>query len=91
MIILWAWTAVLSGFLLFPLFVNQVDAISPIGAAALGVRLHLLPPGLRRGNGEDEEDEPRPGDSPRPRTGGPASEVVQFGSGAFGRHRAGVR
>ena len=49
-IILWAWTAVLSSFLLFPLFVHQVNAFIPIGAAALGSRpLHLLPPGAAPG------------------------------------------
>ena len=48
----------LSGFLLFPLFVHQVNAFIPIGAAALGVGLYtFFHPGLRRGNGE-EEDEP---------------------------------
>ena len=48
--ILWAWTAILSGFLLFPLFVHQVNAIIPLGAAALGVGLYtLFHPGLRKG------------------------------------------
>ena len=51
-IILWAWTAMLSSFLLFPLFVHQVNAFIPIGAAALGVGLYtFFHPGLRRGNG----------------------------------------
>jgi UDP-GlcNAc:undecaprenyl-phosphate GlcNAc-1-phosphate transferase len=55
-IILWAWTAILSSFLLFPLFVHQVNAFIPIGAAALGVGLFtFFHPGLRQGNGEDEE------------------------------------
>lgn len=49
-VILWAWTAILSGFLLFPLFVHQVNAIIPLGAAALGVGLYtLFHPGLRKG------------------------------------------
>jgi UDP-GlcNAc:undecaprenyl-phosphate/decaprenyl-phosphate GlcNAc-1-phosphate transferase len=57
-VILWAWTAILSGFLLFPLFLHQVNAIIPLGAAALGVGLYtLFHPGLRKGNGE------APGDS----------------------------
>ena len=56
-IILWAWTAVLSGFLLFPLFVHQVNAIIPLGVAALGVALYtFFHPGLRRGNGEDDDE-----------------------------------
>ena len=58
-IILWAWTAVLSSFLLFPLFVHQVNAIIPVGAAALGVGLYtFFHPGLRRGNGQDEDEPP---------------------------------
>ena len=57
MVILWAWTALLSGFLLFPLFVHQVNAFIPFGAAALGVGLYtFFHPGLR-GNGDDEEGE----------------------------------
>ena len=49
-VILWAWTAILSSFLLFPLFVHQVNAIIPLGAAALGVGLYtLFHPGLRKG------------------------------------------
>ena len=41
---------------LFPLFVHQVNAFIPIGAAALGVGLYtFFHPGLRRGNGEDED------------------------------------
>jgi UDP-GlcNAc:undecaprenyl-phosphate GlcNAc-1-phosphate transferase len=58
-VILWAWTAVLSGFLLFPLFLNQVNAIIPLGAAVLGVGLYtLFHPGLRKGgdgNGNGDE------------------------------------
>jgi len=51
-VILWAWTALLSGFVLFPLFVQRVNAVIPFGAAALGVGLYtLFHPGLRqRGN-----------------------------------------
>jgi UDP-GlcNAc:undecaprenyl-phosphate/decaprenyl-phosphate GlcNAc-1-phosphate transferase len=64
-LILWAWTAVLSGFVLFPLFNHQVNAIIPLGAAALGVGLYtLFHPGLRKGNGDAadaaEDDEPTP-------------------------------
>jgi len=48
-LILWAWTAVLSGFVLFPLFIPRVNAMIPFGAAALGVGLYtLFHPGLRR-------------------------------------------
>ncbi len=80
-IILWAWTAVLSSFLLFPLFVHQVNAFIPIGAAALGVGLYtFFHPGLRRGNGEDEEDEPEPGNSAPSWAAERVSEVVRFPS-----------
>lgn len=80
-IILWAWTAVLSSFLLFPLFVHQVNAIIPVGAAALGVGLYtFFHPGLRRGNGQDEEEPP---DQGIPSSNGQvtrSSEVVRFPS-----------
>ncbi len=52
-VILWAWTAVLSGFVLFPLFIPKVNAFIPFGAAALGVGLYtLFHPGLRRREAE---------------------------------------
>jgi UDP-GlcNAc:undecaprenyl-phosphate GlcNAc-1-phosphate transferase len=52
-LILWAWTAVLSAFLLVPLFVHRANAFIPLGAAALGVGLYtLFHPGLRKGNGD---------------------------------------
>ncbi len=56
-LILWAFTAILSGFLLFPLFVHQVNAFIPLGAAALAVGLYtFFHPGLRRGGADDMED-----------------------------------
>ncbi len=56
-LILWAWTAILSGFLLFPLFMHRANAFIPLGAAALGVGLYtLFHPGLRKGNGEPADD-----------------------------------
>jgi UDP-GlcNAc:undecaprenyl-phosphate GlcNAc-1-phosphate transferase len=80
-IILWAWTAVLSSFLLFPLFVHQVNAIIPIGAAALGVGLYtFFHPGLRGGNGQDED---KPPDQEIPSSNGQVKqtpEVVRFRS-----------
>jgi UDP-GlcNAc:undecaprenyl-phosphate GlcNAc-1-phosphate transferase len=78
-VILWAWTAILSGFLLFPLFVHQVNAIIPLGAAALGAGLYtLFHPGLRKGAdvdgaGEDVgEPSPASGDSDH------AGEVIKL-------------
>jgi len=48
-LILWAWTALLSGFVLFPLFVDQVNAFIPFGVAALGIALYtFFHPGIRQ-------------------------------------------
>lgn len=55
-LILWAWTAVLSGFVLYPLFTATGNAIIPFGAVALGLLLYtLFHPGLRK-HGEDIDD-----------------------------------
>ncbi len=56
-LILWAWTAILTGFVLVPLFFHQANAFIPLGAAALGAGLYtLLHPGLRKGIGEDADE-----------------------------------
>ncbi|HET9732403.1 MAG TPA: MraY family glycosyltransferase [Acidimicrobiales bacterium] len=48
-VILWAWTAVLSGLVLFPTFTQTGNAVIPFGIAALGVALFtLFHPGLRQ-------------------------------------------
>jgi UDP-GlcNAc:undecaprenyl-phosphate/decaprenyl-phosphate GlcNAc-1-phosphate transferase len=53
-LILWAWTALLSGFILFPLYISSVNAVIPFGVLALGVVLYtLFHPSLRR-SGEVE-------------------------------------
>jgi hypothetical protein len=61
--------------------VHQVNAIIPIGAAALGVGLYtFFHPGLRRGNGQDED---KPPDQEIPSSNGQvkqAPEVVRFRS-----------
>ncbi len=41
-LILWAWTVILSGFVLVPLFASQVNAFIPVGLAALAVMLFTL-------------------------------------------------
>jgi UDP-GlcNAc:undecaprenyl-phosphate/decaprenyl-phosphate GlcNAc-1-phosphate transferase len=80
-IILWAWTAILSSFLLFPLFVHQVNAIIPIGAAALGAGLYtFFHPGLRRGNGDEEDERPDQGIPAVSQGAESLSEVVRFPS-----------
>jgi UDP-GlcNAc:undecaprenyl-phosphate GlcNAc-1-phosphate transferase len=60
-LILWAWTALLSGFILSPLFVHRLNAIIPFGAAALGIGLYtFFHPGLRR-QAEEEAPPASPG------------------------------
>ena len=60
-LILWAWTALLSGFILFPLYVSSVNAFIPFGALALGVLLYtLFHPSLRRQE-DDPDDAPDKG------------------------------
>lgn len=52
-LILWAWTALLSGFVLYPTYTGEGDAVVPIGIAALGLALFtVLHPTLRRGASE---------------------------------------
>jgi UDP-GlcNAc:undecaprenyl-phosphate GlcNAc-1-phosphate transferase len=85
-VILWAWTALLSGFLLFPLFDTRVNAFIPFGALALGVALYtFFHPGLRsqaaaeaNGSGDAAPEvgsagpEPTPAPTPAP----PAAEPI---------------
>ncbi|MDQ3306668.1 MAG: undecaprenyl/decaprenyl-phosphate alpha-N-acetylglucosaminyl 1-phosphate transferase, partial [Actinomycetota bacterium] len=48
-LILWVWTALLSGFVLYPAYTDQGNAVVPFGVAALGVALYtLLHPEARR-------------------------------------------
>jgi len=48
-VILWAWTALLSGFVLYPLFASKANAFIPFGAVVLGLLLYtLFHPGLRK-------------------------------------------
>jgi UDP-GlcNAc:undecaprenyl-phosphate GlcNAc-1-phosphate transferase len=80
-LILWAWTAILSGFLLFPLFVHQVNAVIPLGAAALAAGLYtFFHPGLRRGVGSDEDEAQDQGIPPGAGPDDRVSEVVRFPS-----------
>jgi UDP-GlcNAc:undecaprenyl-phosphate GlcNAc-1-phosphate transferase len=58
--ILWAWTAVLSAFLLIPLFDRRANAVILFGIIVLGLALYtLFHPGLRKdtmnGNGVESE------------------------------------
>ncbi|HZT65422.1 MAG TPA: MraY family glycosyltransferase [Acidimicrobiales bacterium] len=48
-VILWLWTALLSGLVLFPTFSNRGNAVIPFGILVLGVALYtLFHPGLRQ-------------------------------------------
>jgi UDP-GlcNAc:undecaprenyl-phosphate GlcNAc-1-phosphate transferase len=48
-VILWAWTAILSGFILFPLFVRAVNPFIPLGVGLLAAALFTwFHPDLRR-------------------------------------------
>lgn len=72
-LILWAWTVLLSGFILFPLYISSVNAFIPFGALALGVILYtLFHPSLRRQADLGPEGEP-PVDGPGAPGGAPAS------------------
>jgi UDP-GlcNAc:undecaprenyl-phosphate GlcNAc-1-phosphate transferase len=75
-LILWAWTALLSGFLLFPLFESRVNAFIPFGVAALGIALYtFFHPGLRQ---KDAAGEPVPvgaGASPAEGTAGRSTDT----------------
>ena len=83
-VILWAWTAVLSGFVLVPVFTNRGDGIVPIGLLALALLLFtLLAPRLGRSDvGSDPEAGPdggvAAGGSPG---GGPAAGDSAGGDG----------
>ena len=65
-VILWAWTALLCGFVLAPLFEHQANALVPFVALAFGVGLYTwFHPGLKRGAPEaDSADEQGPDPSP---------------------------
>jgi UDP-GlcNAc:undecaprenyl-phosphate/decaprenyl-phosphate GlcNAc-1-phosphate transferase len=68
-LILWAWTLLLSGFVLFPLYVSSVNAVIPFGVLALGVVLFtLFHPGLRRRSAMEHDEEPLPLEEPVPAT-----------------------
>ena len=59
--ILWGWTALLSGFVLWPTYSGDGDAIVPTGIAALGLLLFtVLHPRLRSapGNGSESVTDP---------------------------------
>jgi UDP-GlcNAc:undecaprenyl-phosphate GlcNAc-1-phosphate transferase len=77
-LILWAWTALLSAFVLIPLFFHQVNVIIPWVAAALGIGLYtLFHPGLRKQDALDSPDATDAGspETPAPDAGRPSAPV----------------
>ena len=57
-IILWAWTAILSGVVLLPTFTNQGNAVVPFAVAGLAVLLYtLFHPGVRQTARQLEEED----------------------------------
>jgi UDP-GlcNAc:undecaprenyl-phosphate GlcNAc-1-phosphate transferase len=55
-VILWLWTALLSGMVLYPLFEPRDNVFIPFGVAAMGVGLYTwFHPGLRRAEGEERD------------------------------------
>src|SRR5579859_8033039 len=86
-VILWAWSALLSGLVLYPTFTNRGNAVIPFGVAALGVALYTVfsPYGRRAGaNGVAANGhEPRAnGSSPN---GSPSRGRARNGGGAPSR------
>jgi hypothetical protein len=79
-LILWAWTAILSGVVLLPTFTNQGNAVVPFAVAALAVLLYtLLHPGVRQTARQFEEDDssvwPKPRATP-PAPAGPPGPLA---------------
>jgi UDP-GlcNAc:undecaprenyl-phosphate GlcNAc-1-phosphate transferase len=55
-LILWTWTAILSGFALWPVYFDQGSALVPFGVAALAVALYtVLHPEVRRTRAGDPD------------------------------------
>jgi UDP-GlcNAc:undecaprenyl-phosphate GlcNAc-1-phosphate transferase len=93
--ILWAWTAVLSGFVLYPVYAGKGNDVLPFAVVALGVALYtLFHPGLRRGEGGGGEPEPATGASEEDRATEPATgaseedRATEPATGASEEHKA---
>ena len=57
-LIMWLWTAILSGFVLYPIFTKARTALIPIGTAAIALSLYtVLHPEVRRKRREQTEDD----------------------------------
>jgi len=91
-VILWAWTASLSGFILFPLFIRAVNPFIPVGVALLAVGLFTwFHPDLRH---RAEAADPAAGAPPLPSLpsqGTPVATTDVPGNGAPTRAPGPVR
>jgi UDP-GlcNAc:undecaprenyl-phosphate GlcNAc-1-phosphate transferase len=64
-VILWIWTALLSGLVLYPTYTGRGDAVVPLGVAGLALLLFtVFHPGARHarnGDAKSEDEEPLAG------------------------------
>ena len=94
-LILWAWTVLLSGLVLFPLYISSVNAFIPFGVLALGVILYtLFHPSIRRHAELDdpaaEPERPSAGEGTAPAGGDPgAPSAADAGGGVAAADGAG--
>ena len=62
-VVLWIWTALLSGLVLYPTYTGRGDAVVPLGVAGLALLLFtVFHPGARRQarNGDAKSDDEAP-------------------------------
>ena len=66
-LILWLWTTILSGFVLYPIFTKAQTALIPIGTAAIALSLYtVLHPEVRRVRRQSRHDIELTSELPRP-------------------------
>jgi UDP-GlcNAc:undecaprenyl-phosphate GlcNAc-1-phosphate transferase len=75
--ILWAWTALLSGFVLYPIYRGSGDGVVPFGIAAILLLLYMfLHPGLRTKREMDVTDDTTDPPLPAPPVPGPPEPTL---------------
>ena len=85
--ILWAWTALLSGFVLYPTYTGKGDAVVPLAVLVLGFGLYVFfHPGTRKANG-DAPGGGHLGTRRRRALSGPGDPNRLFRSAEFARSR----
>jgi UDP-GlcNAc:undecaprenyl-phosphate GlcNAc-1-phosphate transferase len=66
-LILWLWTTILSGFVLYPIFTKAQTALIPIGTAAIALSLYtVLHPEVRRVRRQSRHEVETTTELPRP-------------------------